>query len=398
VLVLAGIKRSRKTLVMIVCGSLLTVAAFVAREMLFGVLYGPIVSVSVSNDGRYAISAHRSKELVLWNIETQTHNIVSENANLYSAYFVRGQDVFLWQDANDVVRVQTVDGEVIRQFEHFSTYGHVISDDLQTYIASDDKWNLFSGYGESLVPVLADGISPSFIGSGKLLNLSIARDKPLLVSAGVGNNKSALDQYSPIDPDRRFSKYKGVTLWSLGSLKPIAKLRGNTVKTHATISPDGQWVVSGDENGNLRFWNTNEPDEVHRGARDGLGVFQPGLPEGLNSLEYWDDSEIIDRPPGVPRPIFHVSFIDGSEYFLRFNNRSHQAALFKAGNPWPQKYFDLGKLPALVTYGSQYSRNTAIATAPEAGVLVMGHQSGGGINVYTFNAQNQTLERTWVVN
>ena len=61
------------------------------------------------------------------------------------------------------------------------------------------------------------------------------------------------------------------------------------------------------------------------------------------------------------------------------------------------KYFDLGESPELVTHGSNYSRNTAIATSPEAGVLVMGHRTGGGISVYQFDADKLTLDRVWVV-
>ncbi|MCL1476550.1 MAG: hypothetical protein MH219_02765 [Marinobacter sp.] len=51
----------------------------------------------------------------------------------------------------------------------------------------------------------------------------------------------------------------------------------------------------------------------------------------------------------------------------------------------------------MVTYGSQYDRNTAIATSPESGTLVMGHQSTGGISVYQFDPEELTLERAWVV-
>ena len=361
------------------------------------VQYGPVMAASVSDDGHFVLTSHKDNHLVLWNLEDQSHHEVADNANLYSASFVPGRDAFLWQDLANRVRIQTVDGVVLKQFDHLATYGHAINNTLSTYLSSDENWNIYSGHGESLKPVLKDGVSPSFIGTGKLLNLSLARDKPLFVSAGSGTDNSAITDFEPVDPNRRFSRYSGVTLWNLDTLRPIAKLRGNSVKTDATISPDGQWVVSGDENGIGLFWNTNDPSKRHRMARYYSGIYLDDSPFDDGDPRKRDTSGLIEAPSGLNDITLAVAFIDHSDYFLRFGNNSHQAALFKAGSPWPRKYFDLGDSPQLVTYGSQYSRNTAIATAPEAGVLVMGHRSGGGISVYQFDADKLTLERTWVV-
>jgi len=63
---------------------------------------------------------------------------LSGKANLYSAYFVPGQNAFLWQDTDNTVTAQTVDGDVLKQFQHFPTYGHVISKDLETYLSADE--------------------------------------------------------------------------------------------------------------------------------------------------------------------------------------------------------------------------------------------------------------------
>ena len=63
---------------------------------------------------------------------------LSGEANLYSAYFVPDQNVFLWQDTDNTVTAQTVDGELRKQFRHFPTYGHVISSDFGTYLSSDE--------------------------------------------------------------------------------------------------------------------------------------------------------------------------------------------------------------------------------------------------------------------
>jgi len=393
-----GVTKSRKRLLVasLIALAILITGVFVSYANLFPVSYGRVMAVGVSDDGRYAISTHDDKRLVLWNLADRSSEVLSNNANIYSAYFVPGRDVFLWQDLEDVVRIQSVDGDTLKEFEHFPTYGHVISHDLDLYLSSDEEWNIFYGKGDDLEPVLNDGVSPSFVGTGKLMNLSLARERPLFITAGTGSDREPITDYSPIAPDRRFSRYGGVTLWSTETFEPVAKLPGNASKTHATISPDGQWVVSGDENNLGFFWNTEKPDERHRMASYTGGIYQDDTPYEPGDPRNWDDSGLIETPSGLSGNTIALAFIS-SDYFLRFGNDSHKAALFKAGNPWPQKYFDLGEYPKPVTYGSQYSRNTAIATSPEAGVLVMGHRSGGGISVYEFDAEALGVERTWVV-
>ena len=365
---------------------------------LLGVWAGPVMSMGVSESGRYVISAHRDNKLIIWDVQEKQWNTLSRKANLYSAYFVPGQNAFLWQDTENIVTAQTIDGKILRQFQHFPTYGHIISGDLDTYLAADEHWNVFSGYGDTKRTVLSDGISPSFLGSGKLFNLATDRNNTFFVTAGVDSDRSAVADHSPLNSSQRFSKYGGVTLWSAETKQPVAKLRGNSSKTHATISPDGQWVVSADEAGIGLFWNTDQPETRQRTASYYGGVYLDESPFETGDLRNWDDSELIDAPPGLNNFTIALAFIHNSEYYLRFGNNSHFAALFKTGSPWPVKYFDLGESPKLVTYGSQYDRNTAISTSPEAGILAMGHQSTGGISVYQFDPDELTLKRIWVVN
>jgi WD40 repeat protein len=72
----------------------------------------PVTALSVSSNGRYVISTHEDGALVLWNVEDKNREVLSDKANIYSAYFIEGGDAFLWQDQDDVVYVQRVNGEV----------------------------------------------------------------------------------------------------------------------------------------------------------------------------------------------------------------------------------------------------------------------------------------------
>ena len=381
----------------------IAIAVTVARTVgFFGITYGPVMAVGVSDDGRYVISSHRSNHLVLWDLQNEHHQTLSNDANIYSAYFIPGHDLFLWQDLSNTVYLQNLEGGIEREFKHFPTYGHAMNASLTNYLSANENWNLFYGYGDSLKPLLRDSRSPSLMGSGKLLNLSLSSDQ-FFITAGKGlsevDERPISDETPVVRPvnDLRFSSnFAGVVLWNYDTLSPVTKFSGNSVKTHAVISPDGQWVVSADENGKSFTWNTSHPERRMRNAGYS-GLFIEGLPDDLPSSEYYDKSGLIDLPKGPHTFTIAVAFIHNSEYYLRFGNNSHFAALFKTGSPWPVKYFDLGESPKLVTYGSQYDRNTAIATSPEAGILAMGHQSTGGISVYQFDPDELTLERIWVV-
>ena len=363
----------------------------------------PVMTASVSSDGAYAITAHRDRKLILWNLGGQEREIISREANLYSAYFVKEQPVFVWQNLDNIVKAQSINGETKQQFQlDRPVYGHLMTKDLQTYYYSDIGWSIFRRNlkGETETLKATDG--KAFLGYQKLLNLSMDNSEERLVSAGSGEPKGfeppyyqTLDQV--LEDGENYKNLYSVALWNLGSGEPIAKLDGNSSKTHATISPDGQWAISGDENGIGLYWNTEEPGKRYRLADYHSGIYLDETPYDAGDPRNWERSNLIEAPSAARNTTIAQAFIHNSQYYLRFGNNSHIAALFETGSPWPVKYFDLGESPELVTYGSQYARNTAIATAPKAGVLVMGHRSGGGISVYRFDAEALTLEREWVV-
>ncbi|MDO6443552.1 WD40 repeat domain-containing protein [Marinobacter sp. 2_MG-2023] len=360
------------------------------------------MSASVSSNGAFAITAHKDRKLILWDLEGHNRKIISRNANIYSAYFIKHQPTFLWQDLDNTVTVQSVSGEIKTAFElHKPTYGNLMTQDLGTYYYSDIGWGLYRRTVEGSTETLKAADGKAFLGYHKLFNLTMDESEQWIVSAGSGEPKGFEPPYyrslqEVLDEGADYQHLYNVALWDLETGQPTTKLDGNSSKTHAAISPNGQWVVSADENGKSFAWNTSHPKHRMRNAGY-AGLFIEGLPDDLPAKKYYDKSKFIDPPKGTHAFTIAVAFIHNSEYYLRFGNNSHIAALFKTGSPWPVKYFDLGESPELVTYGSQYDRNTAIATSPEAGILAMGHKAGGGISVYQFDPDELALERVWVV-
>jgi len=361
---------------------------------------GPAVVVSVSSDGRFALSSHMDNRIVLWNLERKEKTLVSDKANIYSAYFVRGAEFFLWQDLDDVVHIQGVNKEELDSFQHFPTYGHVLSSDLKHYVSCDADWNLFHGSGDAMKPIKQDGGSPSFLGQGKLLNLTLADEVNLLLSAGRGfdipDNLPITDE-GAVRPEQMYSDYAGVVLWELSSGMPLFKFPGNTAKTNATLSPDGQYVVTGCENGMSFVWKTKTGGLYHEPASLYHGLLNTNNSEKSENWTY-DKTGLIAPPKdlgGSGGATLAIKFID-QHHYLRFLTNSPYAVLFHVDNPLPLKYLYLGRdpLPAV----RDYHRNAAMDTAPAAGIVVMGQQYGSGIIVYRYDAETQALDKVWVAN
>ena len=148
----------------------------------------PIISLSVSTDGRYVISAHATEDadrhkpigqLVLWDIEKKEKTILARNANAFSAFFIPDSHEFMWQDNKNIVHIQNVEGKEIGNFPHFQVKTHIMSEDKQFYLSSnmEDNGQLYKGYGKDLVPVYTDGSFPF------PLTLSMSKDYFLSATA-----------------------------------------------------------------------------------------------------------------------------------------------------------------------------------------------------------------------
>ncbi len=361
-------------------------------------------SLSISHDGSYVVSAHADRRIVLWNLRSKTKKIISTNGNIYSAYFVKGRNLFLWQDLDDIVHLTRPDGTDKDSWKHFPTYGHIISSDLQHYFSSDKHWNVYHGHGKTMRPVKKDGDNPSFSGSGKLLNMELSSNGKWLLTSGAEydwDNRDSRPKYPSVVANQRSSEYAGTVIWSVSLLRPLAVLYGHAVKTYATFSPDGKYVVSGDEGGRGIVWNTEKKKRIFElgslfwGKYIGQGKNLEGLVGKDLEKTAWDKSGLIQWPEDYSgESILAIKFIDLDNHYLRITANQHYAILYAIDNPLPLKYLDLGTDPYPAT--REYARNTAIDSAPAAGILVTGQANGPGINVYRYDKAARTLKRIWV--
>ena len=369
----------------------------------------PALSVSVSTDGRYVISGHASRkahwsqpigQIVLWDIEKKTKQIISTKANALSAMFIPDSHEFMWQDGNDIIYVQNVEGQQIKSFKHpFTIQNHRITADKAFYLSADANNHLYLGYGENIKTVYNDGAS-----IGKPVDLSIVGNYFLAVTSPCASQDAPVAEtnltVNPVNPSSsKKSSYDGVVLWDKTTLKPIAKLNGNCGATSGLISPDGKWVIAGGENFRNYMWSTNDFNQR-------LG------------LEQVDDSVIYREPiaPNKQHPIPVPQKYDGKKIsrshtvtvafltekdFILLQESSHSngkgnelARLFTVGDRWIKGYVEIGNNPSIST--DYFQRNLSVSSSPTAHILVTGQATGGGINVYKYHPDKMELEKIWV--
>ena len=349
-----------------------------------------VASLGVSSDGQYIITAHGRDELVLWDVAKKEKKLLAKNANPYSAYFIPDSHEFMWQDTNNVVHIQDVNGQEIKQFSHFETEGHIITADKSFYLSADTWGKLYKGYGDNLVPIYTDEpIAPS-----QPYTLSIHGNYILSTYNTItGRNDPPAETNltaNPVNPDiHKKSSYAGVTLWDKTTLKPIARLWGNSGRTTGRISPDGKWVVAGSDNRGKFMWEIKNPTN-RIGLSDIEGKYNV-------SLGGFDTSKLIPIPDKFGDKQITltntsaVAFVSEEDFILfPQNNKNELALLFTVGDPWIKAYVEIGRHPPIST------GNLSIASSPKAHILVTGQGGKGGINVYRYHPATKELEKIWV--
>ena len=369
----------------------------------------PVISLSVSSDGRYVVSGHVGRnadpsnpigQLVLWDIEKKEKTILARNANAFSAFFIPDSHEFMWQDNKNIVHIQNVEGKEIENFPHFQVKTHIMSADKQFYLSSnmEDNGQLYKGYGKDLVPVYTDGSFPF------PLTLSMSKDYFLSATETCTTSPYPVVEtnltINPVNPDSsKRSSYTGVTLWDRHTLKPLARLYGNCGYTTGLISPNGDWVVTGGENLSNYMW------EIHNlNNRQDLAQVNSDL-NHENSERY--KQKLLPKPDKFKNKqlaLNHtvaIAFLTEKDFILlgKSGNKDgfgdELARLFTVGEPWIKAYVEIGNDPSIST--NYYQRNLSVSSSPKAHILVTGQATGGGINVYKYHPEKMELEKIWVV-
>ena len=369
----------------------------------------PVISLSVSSDGRYVVSGHVGRnadpsnpigQLVLWDIEKKTKTVLSKNANAFSAMFIPDSHEFMWQDDKDIIYMQNTDRQVIKSFQHpFTLQNHRITANKSFYLSADMYNHLYLGQEDALKPVYTDGAATS-----KPVDLSIVGDYFLSVTPTCyGPNDPVAETNltaNPINPSvYKKSSYDGVTLWDKNTLKPVAKLNGNCGSTSGLISSDGKWVITGGENVGIYMWEINNvnhrlnPIKIHNGNSH----------DGVNYYDAIDSSPIAekfkDKIIYLGQNAVAIAFINEKDFIAigktYINEDNYNVIpLYVVGDNLIKDFLEIDNNPTIST--NYYQRNLSVSSSPKAHILVTGQATGGGINVYKYHPEKMELEKIWV--
>ena len=336
----------------------------------------PVMSTGVSTDGRYVITAHSGGGLYLWDIQKKEKKHLAKNAYSYSAYFIPDSHEFMWQDDNDIVHIQDINGKEIKSFKHFKTEGQIMTADKSFYLSADTWGKLYKGYGDNLVPIYTD--EP--VGPSQPYTLSIHGNYILSTYDTItGRNDPPAETNltaNPVNPDiHKKSSYDGVTLWDKTTLKPIARLWGNSGRTTGRISPDGKWVVTGSDNRGNFMWSVQTPDNKIKGYDKSKLL---PVPEKFNDMQKAGLFSVLA-----------VAFLSDKDFILFDRNAKDRIhPIYTTGDVWIQGYVDLGERKSIS------HSNLSIGSSPKAHILAI--SQGSGIAVYRYHPETKELEKIWV--
>ncbi len=210
-------------------------------------------------------------------------------------------------------------------------------------------------------------LSGDFLGAQKLINLSLHKNKLLA------------------------SSFDHVLLYNLAG-KQLHDYQRNLSKTIAIFSPDGKYVLSGDEGGSTYVFNTENQSEYIL-----WGLIEGDHPSDINNVKKkWLHGKVISQPKAFDAvnadATLSLKFIDRT-HFLRFTIDVPYVILYKLGNPKPLKYIKLGKNP--MPSVTDYTRDQSIDTSWKNHILVTGKAWDNGIIVYRYDPKTQTLKKIW---
>lgn len=349
-----------------------------------------VMAASISTDGNYVITTNAHFDAILWNLKVKTYKILSTKANRYSAYFIKNTNDFLYQDATTKeVYVIDTNGNVITHFNPgFSSYGQAMTSDLSTYIAVDQNDQVFTIENNKKTQLLWHWCGPSyqdetpaptgkpyscgsFIGDGKLFNISLSNDNSYFTTSG----------------------FSEIYIWNLPERKLVSHITLSDAQSLALIDPNNRYIIYGDLKAQLFKCNLSTNTCQHFFVIPEQLPNEPenyqNMADGIQSIKFITKNDYLIFYQGIP-DIFPFAAL----YSLDAKTTLIQRPGYSFYTMTPKYLSLLGDnkiFPAL----QDFVRDQAIDTSPSAHILVMAQQNGNGILVYQYDPKSQTLKQVW---
>ena len=351
-----------------------------------------VMVVSVSSDGKYAITSNMNRKAYIWNIKDKTYRTIRvKPVNIYSAFFIPdSHNIMIQNDKTNEVYIEDISGNVIKTFNPgFPVYGEAISSDLKTYVAADELFNIYA------------------------INLKDNNKQQLFVSwCNAGQKGSPYDMRKPYKgklpngctgftgslPNFHFTPNNNQLVFSIGAPITIWNFKNNTYKqiikntwpNSNAIAPNGNYVITGDQGGFGNIYSF-----LNKNLRSFFYTLKDrGRVQGISQLVFIDQNQFLAFWWSVGQPYMYatLSSIQNMKTSDKFWTKEYLPAikyLPLVKNPNAQYPSDNGLYPQTQSF------LPVVATSPSAHILVMAQANGGGIMVYQYHPEKQTLKLIW---
>ncbi|MGE3920488.1 MAG: hypothetical protein AB7F64_06045, partial [Gammaproteobacteria bacterium] len=309
--------------------------------------------------------------LILWDALNHSKKILNRHANIYSAYFIKNSDLYMWQsELNKKVYVSNLKNKVIKEFNPgFYVYSHIVTSDLQYYIASDEHWNLFV-INHKHTKLLKKDLN-GFTGIGKPIQITLSNDEKMFITSGFGSlydhdklSYSVKYEYG-FNTISKISFLRGLILWSIEG-KPMKRFAGNRAKTFGAITPDDRYILGVDENMLGFIWSAYTERKIR-------------------SLDFFNANS--------PAPTIAIKFLDMNGHYLIFMLDTPFVTLYKLQGAKPIQYV----LNATNdSYFNRFIDALSIDSSPSTHILVTGRAHSSGLILYQFNPEKLNLVPIWI--
>ena len=367
-----------------------------------------VMVASISSDGRYIITTNANRHAYLWDVKNQTQKqLRTYPVNIYSAYFVPGKHQYLIQnDRSNQVLIKNINGKILKRFNPgFPSYGEIISKDLKHYYASDEHYNVFKldtqknhkqklllhycpqDHNETYYKGPLISTCSSFFSAKHLIGLSLSNQDTILTASGDST----------------------LYIWNLANNKHYHHMKNNSA-TYNAVSPDGHYVVTGDESKRSITYDLKQHKIIHDIATatpkrsEAKKFFSANDPRimAITGLHFIDNNHYLVSFTTDPTSFHYLGLYGFNKIKSRYPNESDS---YLAN--FPIKYLKLntktvtvhknGKTHKKTIYPETQSflRSQSFDTAPQANRVVMGQANGGGIMVYQYDPDQQKLKLIW---
>lgn len=353
-----------------------------------------IMVVSASNDGKYAIATSLDKKLLLWDLANNKVKLIDNDVNIYSAYFIKGSDNFIYQDnKTNEVRVENINGQMIEALNPgFPVYGNIITSDLKDYFAVDENDQLFlikSGKEKQLTYYYCNQGDPQ------------PPQNAVAICGGVQSDRKIANLF--FTPKQKFllvTLAAKVYVWNLLDNDKLVKIINyDAGADNFTMSPDGEYFIGSDINSNRGLicnnsficktiaYKWNKADPVFAGYFSyGNNFMGAGA---SSSVKFISKREFLNFIIGSPNSFNYAVLFSTNTPLVKANKDEWNTFNL---NYLKSLSLNIGSYISSIADNSISGRNLSVDTVPQLNLLITGAEQGLIINVYHYD----TTSNNWI--